>query len=43
VLLSMLWKHSFEPFDGKRLDAQGAVPAHLDLLLPRHAEARGAP
>jgi hypothetical protein len=29
----MLWKHSLEPFDGKRLDAQAVCRAHLDLLL----------
>jgi len=33
VLLTMLWKHSFEPFDGKRLDAHALCRAHLDLLL----------
>ena len=33
VLLTMLWKHSFEPYDGKRLDAQALCRAHLDLLL----------
>ena len=33
VLLSMLWKHSLEPYDGKRLDAQALCRVHLDLLL----------
>ncbi len=33
ILLTMLWKHSLEPFDGKRLDAQALGRAHLDLLL----------
>ena len=33
VLLTMLWKHSFEPYDGKSLDAQALCRAHLDLLL----------
>jgi AcrR family transcriptional regulator len=43
VLLSMLWKHSFEPFDGKRLDAQALCRAHLDLLLQGMLKREGAP
>src|SRR5882672_2920597 len=43
VLLSMLWKHSFEPFDGKRLDAQALCRAHLDLLLHGMLKPGGAP
>ncbi len=33
ILLAMLWKHSFEPYDGKRLDPQALCRAHLDVLL----------
>jgi AcrR family transcriptional regulator len=43
VLLTMLWKHSFEPFDGKRLDAQALCQAHLDLLLHGMLKPEGAP
>jgi AcrR family transcriptional regulator len=43
VLLTMLWKHSFEPFDGKHLDAQALCRAHLDLLLHGMLKPKGAP
>jgi len=43
VLLTMLWKHSFEPYDGKRLDAQALCRAHLDLLLHGMLKPEGAP
>src|SRR5262249_47112329 len=43
VLLTMLWKHSFEPFDGKRLDAQAVCRAHVDLLLHGLLKREGAP
>jgi AcrR family transcriptional regulator len=43
VLLTMLWKHSFEPYDGKRLDAQALCRAHLDLLLHGLLKREGAP
>src|SRR5262252_625037 len=43
VLLTMLWKHSFEPFDGKRLDAQALCRAHLDLLLHGLLKREGTP
>jgi AcrR family transcriptional regulator len=43
VLLSMLWKHSFEPFDGKRLDARALCRAHLDLLLHGMLKPEGTP
>jgi AcrR family transcriptional regulator len=33
VLLAMLWKHSLEPYDGRRLDPQALCRLHLDLLL----------
>lgn len=33
LLVAMLWKHSLEPFDGKRLDAQALCRAHLDVVL----------
>jgi len=33
ILLSMLWKHSLEPFDGAKLDPQALCRLHLDLLL----------
>ena len=43
VLLTMLWKHSFEPYDGKRLDAHALCRAHLDLLLHGLLKREGAP
>jgi AcrR family transcriptional regulator len=43
VLLTMLWKHSFEPYDGKRLDAQAVCRAHLDLLLHGLLKHEGVP
>jgi len=43
VLLSMLWKHSFEPYDGKRLDAQALCRVHLDMLLRGMLKPEGAP
>ena len=43
VLLTMLWKHSFEPYDGKRLDAQALCRAHLDLLLHGLMKREGTP
>lgn len=43
VLLTMLWKHSFEPYDGKRLDAQALCRAHLDLLLQGLLKREGTP
>jgi len=43
VLLTMLWKHSFEPYDGKRLDAQAVCRAHVDLLLHGLLKREGAP
>jgi hypothetical protein len=43
VLLSMLWKHSFEPYDGKPLDAQALCQAHLDLLLHGMLKPEAAP
>jgi AcrR family transcriptional regulator len=43
VLLSMLWKHSFQPFDGKRLDARALCRAHLDLLLHGMLKPEGTP
>ena len=43
VLLTMLWKHSFEPYDGKRLDAQALCRAHLDLLLHGLLKREGGP
>jgi AcrR family transcriptional regulator len=43
VLLTMLWKHSFEPYDGKRLDAEALCRAHLDLLLHGMLKPEGAP
>jgi AcrR family transcriptional regulator len=43
VLLTMLWKHSFEPYDGKRLDAQALCRAHLDVLLHGLLKREGAP
>src|SRR5215470_14592110 len=43
VLLTMLWKHSFEPFDGKRLDAHALCRAHLDLLLHGLLKREGTP
>jgi AcrR family transcriptional regulator len=43
VLLTMLWKHSFEPYDGKRLDAQALCRAHLDLLLHGLQKREGGP
>jgi len=43
VLLTMLWKHSFEPYDGKCLDAQALCQAHLDLLLQGLLKREGAP
>lgn len=33
LLVAMLWKHSLEPFDGQRLDAQALCRAHLDVVL----------
>ena len=43
VLLTMLWKHSFEPYDGKRLDAQAVCRAHVDLLLHGLLKREAAP
>ena len=43
VLLTMLWKHSFEPYDGKRLDAQALCRAHLDMLLHGLMKREGTP
>ena len=43
VLLTMLWKHSFEPYDGERLDARALCQAHLDLLLHGLLKHEGAP
>jgi len=50
LLLSVLWKHSFEPHDDRPLDASALCRAHLDSLLaslrppagdpPRRASAR---
>jgi AcrR family transcriptional regulator len=33
LLLSVLWRHSFERFDDRPLDAAALCRAHLDLLL----------
>lgn len=33
LLVAMLWKHSLEPFDSKRLDVQALCRAHLDVVL----------
>src|SRR5262245_30635161 len=49
LLLSVLWRHSFEPHDDRPLDASALCRAHLDFLLtslrpptrePRRASAR---
>ncbi len=43
LLLAMLWKHSLEPYDGKRLDVQALCHAHLDVLLSGLRKPEGSP
>jgi len=43
LLVAMLWKHSLEPYDGKRLDVQALCRAHLDLLLSGLRKPEGSP
>jgi len=43
LLLAMLWKHSLEPYDGKRLDVQALCRAHLDVLLNGLRKPEGSP
>ena len=43
LLVAMLWKHSLEPYDGKRLDVQALFRTHLDLLQHGLLKREGAP
>ena len=33
AIFSMLWKHSLEPFAGKKIDVESFFQTHLDLIL----------